>query len=217
MKTSICSIVVICVVSYLGCSKPVDGSTETQSSPRSPAPQASPSQSPGKEDQEALRLSSEAAASASNAAVARSRNFPAYTADSVKEIKSLKRGEWIPAKIDREYLILREAGIFLAGGDYYVQLLSNAEGKTVKFLLAKKRGTALDQVDFSKGKAADGSFAEVLDFVATVGVPSNKDTRAYCSSSGESGAIWVHLAGSTEEWRGELFGLAKSEKLTPAQ
>jgi len=217
MKSSICSIVVICVFSYLGCSKPADEAGQAQSSSKPSGPQSSPSQVPGSSDAEALRLSQEAAAAASSAAVARQKNFPAYTPEVEKEIRSLKRGQWIPVQVDREYLILRANGIFLAHGDYYVQLLSNAEGKTVKFLLAKRRGTTLDQVDFSKGKAADGSFAEVLDFVATVGVPSNKDTRAYCSSSGESGAIWVHLAGSTEEWRGELLGLAKSEKLTPAQ
>jgi len=161
-------------------------------------------------------LSQEAAAAASSAAVARQKNFPAYTPEVEKEIRSLKRGEWIPVQVDREYLILRANGIFLGRGDYSVQMLANAEGKPVKSLLAKRRGTNLDQVDFSKGKAADGSFAEVLDFVATVGI-ENKETKAYCSSSGESGAIWVHLAGGNVEWRGELMGLARGEKLITAQ
>jgi hypothetical protein len=218
MNLSVHSILVILAILSFGCSKPADERSDAPASDNASTRQPDPSQSPAQSDSEAVRLSSEAASSAAAAAVAKSQAFPAYTPEMQAEIKSLKGGEWIPVKIDRSYLILREkGGIYLASGDYFVQLLSNADGRVAKFLLSKKRGASLAQMDFAKGRASDGSFAEVLDFVAEVGVSPNPETRAYCSASGESGAVWVHLAGRTNEWRGELMGFARGEKLTTAQ
>lgn len=127
----------------------------------------------------------------------------------------MKPGHWVPVHIDRHYLIMRGQGIRVESGDYHVRLLSDASGKVTKFLLAKKRGTTLAQIDLNRGRARDGSFAAVMDFVADVEtVEPFAATRAYVSSSGESAAVWVHLAGERVEWRGELMALAgPSEKL----
>lgn len=136
-------------------------------------------------------------------------SYPVYTAEKDKEAKSLKQGVWVPVKIDRNYLILRGGGIRVEEGDYFVQLLSDPTGKVVKFVLAKKRGTRVIEIDINQARARDGSFATVLDFVGEVKAPAaHSETLAYVSSSGESGAVWVHLAGGPLEWRGELMGLA---------
>jgi hypothetical protein len=142
-------------------------------------------------------------------------NFPVYTAENEREILALQPGEWVPVKIDRPYIILRGSGIRLAEGDYFVQLLTDATGKATKFLLAKKRGTPVAQVDLNKARAKDGSFAAVLDFASEVeGLQQYAETKAYISSSGESSAVWVQLAGTRIERRGELMGWAgPSEKL----
>ncbi|HEU4389862.1 MAG TPA: hypothetical protein VFV34_18810 [Blastocatellia bacterium] len=131
----------------------------------------------------------------------------------------MKPREWIPVKIDRHYLVLRGTGIRIEAGDYFVQLLSDATGRVTRFLLSKKRGTKVSNVDLKSGKAKDGSFAMVLDFAHEVEGPTpHTDTRAYCVSTGESSSVWVHLAQGKMGWQGELFGLAgPSDKLQTHQ
>jgi hypothetical protein len=139
--------------------------------------------------------------------------FPVYTAEVEKQIKSLRPGQWIPITIDREYLILRGSGIRLERGPYFVQPLSDSIGVVTKFLLAKNRGVQLKDVNLAKAAARDGSFAEVLNFDGTAHMSEMyKDTRAYVVSSGESGAIWVHVTATDLEWRGEVMGLASHSK-----
>src|SRR5262249_9596708 len=129
VKSSVHSIVLVLALLSFGCSKPADEGGEGGASTKAGAQRPAPSQSPSDSDKEALRLSGETASATAAAAVAKSQNFPAYTDEMVKEIKSLKPGESIPVRIDRSYLILREkGGIYLAEGDYFVQLLSDPDG-----------------------------------------------------------------------------------------
>ena len=136
-------------------------------------------------------------------------NFAPYSKEEQTAIRALKPvGAWIPVTIGRGYLILREHGITLERGDYSVQFLADSAGNVGKFLLAKNRDVKLASIDLPEAKAPDGSFAEVLDFVAQVRtLHPFPDTLAYISASGESGAIWVHVANESIERRGELFGL----------
>jgi hypothetical protein len=124
-------------------------------------------------------------------------------------------GIWLPAKIDRDYMILRGPGIRVEQGDYFLRLLATPAGRVTRFLLAKKRGVRADQIDLAKGRANDGSFAMVLDFAHEFEVPAAyQESKVYCLSSGESTAISVYLKGGKTEWRSELLGLAgPSEKL----
>lgn len=135
-------------------------------------------------------------------------NFAPYSKEEQNLIRSLKpTGDWIPVNVTRNLLILREHGIRLLEGSYSVQFLSDSTGNIPRFVLAKNRNVKLSDIDFSTGKASDGSFAEVLNFVSavTMGHPYD-ETRAYLSGSGESTAIWAHLANERTERRGELFG-----------
>ncbi|HKV42099.1 MAG TPA: hypothetical protein VJX67_23035 [Blastocatellia bacterium] len=135
-------------------------------------------------------------------------NFPTFSKEDEKNIRGLKRGEWIPVKIDREYLILHGGGIRLERGPYYVQLLADTTGEVTKILVAKEQGTNLDQVDINAAEARDGSFATVLNVVASGLMPEvAPENNAFTSSSGESGSIWIHLKGRMEI-RAELMGLA---------
>lgn len=144
-------------------------------------------------------------------------SFPTYSPELEKEIKAMQPGQWIPVKIDRDYLVLRGTGIRVEDGDYFVQLLSDPNGKVTRFLLAKKQGTNLAQVNLNKATARDGSFAAVIDVMSEVeGINAYTETRAYCSSSGESSQVFVHLAGGRIEWRGELMGLAGPSSKTLA-
>jgi len=139
--------------------------------------------------------------------------FPAYTPEIEKEIKSLRPGQWIPITVDRAYLILRYSGIRLEQGPYFVQLLSDPMGNVTKFLIAKKRDIRLQDIDLAKATAKDGSFAEVMNFDGTGHMSEKyKDTRAYIVSSGESGAVWVHVTGSDLQLEGEVMGLASPSK-----
>jgi hypothetical protein len=142
-------------------------------------------------------------------------NFPSFTPEQEKEIRMMKPGARVPVKIDRHYFVLRGAGMRIEAGDYFVQLLSLSTGRVTRFLLSKKRGTKVNDVDLKTGKATDGSFAMILDFAHEVeGMRPYTDTRAYCVSTGESSSVWVHVAGGNTEWQGELFGLAgPSDKL----
>ncbi|HEY6328347.1 MAG TPA: hypothetical protein VI756_03345 [Blastocatellia bacterium] len=136
-------------------------------------------------------------------------NYPPYTGDDQKMIKMLNpTGDWIPVLMKRNLIILREHGIRLDRGDYFVKFLADSGGNINKFILAKNRNVKVSDIDFPNAKAPDGSFAEVLDFVAVVKFYDPFDqTLAYTSSSGESESIWVHLAHENVERRGELFGL----------
>jgi hypothetical protein len=136
-------------------------------------------------------------------------NYPPYTSDDQKMIRMLKpTGDPIPVTMRRNLVILREHGIRLERGEYFVQFLADSSGNINKFLLEKNRGVMPSNIDFPNAKGPDGSFAEVLDFVAVVKFYDPFDqTLAYTSSSGESESIWVHLAHENVERRGELFGL----------
>lgn len=136
-------------------------------------------------------------------------NYPPYTSDDQKMIRQLKpTGDPIPVTMRRNLVILREHGIKLQRGDYFVQFLADSSGNINKFILTKNRDVKPSDIDLANAKAPDGSFAEVLDFVAVVKFYDPFDqTLAYTSSSGESESIWVHLAHETVERRGELFGL----------
>lgn len=135
--------------------------------------------------------------------------FPSYTPERQKEIRSLSPGQWIPVRMDRNYLVLRGGGIRVEAGDYFVQLLSDTGGKVTSLLLARKRGAKLEGVDLEKGTARDGSLATVLEVVSEIeGINPYNETKAYISSSGESAQVWVHLEGGRVEWRAELMGLA---------
>jgi hypothetical protein len=137
-----------------------------------------------------------------------SLNFAPYTKEDQKAISDLKEGEWIPVTIPRAYIILREHGIKVDRGDYFVSLLLDSQNKYPRFVLAKHKGVKTSDIDLKTGKASDGSFAEVLNFVAHVTFGHNFDlTQAFVSGSGESAGVWVHQAGEREELRGELFGL----------
>src|SRR5215813_14244585 len=196
MRSSVLVFAIICVFGAAGCARPADGEQQTKNSQttKQPAP-SPPTPAPS-------AFSREIPAT-----------FPVYTAEVEKEIKSLRAGEWIPVTIDRPYLILRGSGIRLEAGPYFVQLLSDAKGNITKFLIAKKRDIKLQDVNLAKAAAKDGSFAEVMNFggIGHMG-EKFKDTRAYVVSSGESGAVWVHVTGSELQLEGEVMGLASHSK-----
>jgi hypothetical protein len=198
MKPLAFVIAVVCLSSSVSCARPAEGELpqqETKNSKAAKQPPPTPAPQP-------TRFSREIPAT-----------FPAYTPEVEKEIKSLRPGQWIPISIDREYLILRYSGIRLERGPYFVQPLSDAMGNPKKFLLAQKRGTKLQDVDLTKAKAKDGSFAEVLNFDAVGHMTQKyKETRAWVLSSGESGAVWVEEAGGDLQLEGEVMGLASRSK-----
>src|SRR5215469_8143005 len=198
MRSSVFVIAIICLWSASGCARRADGES-AQQDPKNSKP------------------SKQAPAPAVPTPTAYSRDipatFPAYTPEIEKEIKSLRPGQWIPITIDREYLILRYSGIRLERGPYFVQLLSDPKGKVTKFLIAKKRDINLQDVNLAKAVARDGSFAEVMNFDGTAQMSEKvKETRAYEVSSGESGAVWVHVTGSDVQLEGEVMGLANRSK-----
>jgi hypothetical protein len=191
--------VIIFLTSVTGCARPAQGESDQVEVKNSKASKPTP-----------LPAQAQAPASFSREIPA---TFPVYTAEVEKQIKSLKPGQWIPIAIDREYLILRGSGIRLERGPYFVQTLSDSTGSVTKFLIAKNRDIKLQDVNLAKAAASDGSFAEVLNFDGTAQmIAKYKDTRAYVISSGESGSIWVHIASSDLEWRGEVMGLASPSK-----
>jgi hypothetical protein len=145
-------------------------------------------------------------------------NYPDYSPEFEKESKALKGGVWIPIEIYRPFVLLHAGGIILPKGKYFVQLLSDSTGNVTRFLLAKKRGTPLNQVNLKTAKAADGSFAEIIEVISNLNFGQDyAESKAFLSGSGESAQIWAHEARRPNEWRGEIMGWGGPEKLTVSQ
>lgn len=187
LKSVIATVVgTVSLLAVFACAHPVD-----QDSDQKPGPAASPTP----------RLT--------NGAPVGKLNFPTFSKEQQTAAKALKAGDALPFRTERDYLILRYGGIRVPRGDYFARPLTESNGACNHFLFCKKATTNPGDVDMEKAIAKDGSFAAILDIVSPIQFADPfSDTRAYTSSSGESGAVWFHFKGQKIEYRGELMGYA---------
>ncbi|MBX7220743.1 MAG: hypothetical protein K1Y36_12410 [Blastocatellia bacterium] len=121
---------------------------------------------------------------------------------------------WMPIKVEQE---CKTETTTIPVGDYQIcPIIETVDGKkeVTKYILAKKSGIALADIDTKNAKAPDGSFAVVIN---VLGVATLKDkfaaSRPRFSANEQIASIWVGLAGGNREWTSEPLKLTNPKPL----